>query len=94
MDINLSESAGIPVRWTIVDKNKVKKVKLPTKPATMPNGLLLPPPTVVERIIGRRGRMHGERTVIIPPRKAKMMRISMLDYSGQDFVEAAAVPAL
>ena len=42
IDNSLKLSAGIPDNLTIVDKNSVKKVKLKTKPITIPIGLILP----------------------------------------------------
>jgi len=72
--------AGMPVKLTIVERNRVKKVKLNTKPVTMPNGRFLPPMVVVLRIIGRMGRIHGERIVTTPPIKLNIKRISILSF--------------
>ena len=72
---SLSVSAGMPLTRTIVERKSVKKVKLTTKPVITPNGRAFPvcaPPMVDERIIGRSGRMHGESTVTIPAKKARL----------------------
>jgi hypothetical protein len=47
-------------------------VKLRINPVTIPNGFLFPELTLPERTIGRIGRIHGERIVIIPARKANV----------------------
>ncbi|OGH11687.1 MAG: hypothetical protein A3B38_03290 [Candidatus Levybacteria bacterium RIFCSPLOWO2_01_FULL_36_13] len=66
------KSEGIPLIFTIVDKNRVKKVKLKIKPNTIPNGLFLPDVSTEEdNITGSIGKMHGERIVTIPAIKAK-----------------------
>lgn len=73
---NLKESAGIPLILTMVDKKSVKKVKLAINPVTTPSGRDLPvslPPIDDERIIGRTGRMQGERIVTTPARNEKRM---------------------
>lgn len=73
IDKNRSESAGIPNKRTIVERNKVKNVKLSINPVTTPKARDLPilcPPMLEVRIIGRIGNMHGESTVIIPARNA------------------------
>lgn len=49
----------------------MKKVKLKTKPTTTPNGFCLPDSAVEERIIGKRGKTHGDKTVTKPAKKAK-----------------------
>lgn len=62
---------------TIVDKNKVKKVKLKTKPVITPIGLALPiwvVPMLEDKIIGSIGKMQGERIVIIPARNANIIK--------------------
>ena len=64
-------SEGSPVAFTIEDKKSVKKVKLRINPVIMPRGFFLSPSIVPERTIGKTGRIHGERTVTIPARKAK-----------------------
>ena len=71
-------SAGKPVARMMVARNRVKKVKLPIKPATIPNGLLLPAVgSALPRITGRMGKMQGERMVTRPAIKAKRMRINI-----------------
>ena len=58
----------------MVDKNRVKKVKLKINPKTTPKGFDLPifwSPIVDDRIIGRIGKIQGESIVTIPARKAK-----------------------
>lgn len=70
--------ALIPVAFTRALSPKVARVKLKTKPRTMPSGrrLLLPVPPA--KIIGNRGRMQGERMVTIPARKEKTSKINIL----------------
>lgn len=74
------ESEGIPRTLTILERKRVKKVKLRTKPRTVPSGrardgfapgLLTPE----ERTIGRMGKIQGERMVTSPAIKAKSVRI-------------------
>jgi hypothetical protein len=72
-EINLRLSADIPLRRTIVERKRVKKVKLKTNPATTPIGLDFPislPPKDEDNIIGKIGKMHGESIVTIPAKKA------------------------
>lgn len=75
-----SESEGMPRILTMVERNRVKKVKLRIKPKTIPSGrandgfmpgLLIPE----ERIIGNTGKMQGERIVTSPARKANKIKI-------------------
>jgi len=69
-----NESAGIPLILTNVDKNKVKKVKLKINPVITPNGLFLlifPDSTVEDKIIGKTGKIHGDKIVTTPAKKAK-----------------------
>ena len=70
-----SKLGETPVARTILERNKVKKVKLATNPITTPKGLFLPSPIVEERMIGNSGKMQGERIVTIPARNAKAKRI-------------------
>lgn len=77
IEVNLSKSAEIPVALTISDRNKVKRVKLKINPITIPKGFLRDP-KLPERTIGRIGRMHGERIVMTPAKKANARRIIML----------------
>ena len=68
-----SKSAEIPLIFTIVDKKSVKNVKLAIKPVIIPIDLLFPtstPPTVEDSIIGKIGRIQGDKIVTIPARKA------------------------
>lgn len=81
IDKNRSESAEIPLTLTIVERKRVKKVKLKTNPATTPRGRLFPVVSAVEeRIIGKMGRTQGERIVTTPARKAKAVRKSIYCY--------------
>lgn len=75
-----SESEGMPRILTIVERKRVKKVKLKMKPKTIPSGrardglvpgLLIPE----ERIIGKTGKIQGERIVTNPARKANKINI-------------------
>jgi membrane peptidoglycan carboxypeptidase len=75
IDTNRKLSAGIPLSCTIVDKKSVKKVKLRINPTTTPKGLLRPVVSVVDdRMIGKTGRIHGERIVTIPAKNANAIR--------------------
>jgi hypothetical protein len=73
MDSDLSESAGIPSCLTIVERNSVKKVKLAINPITTPSGLCLPVASLEDRIIGKRGRIHGDNTVTTPAKNANIV---------------------
>lgn len=69
-------SAGIPLSCTMVDRKRVKKVKLSMNPITTPKGRDFPmffPPIVELRMMGKMGRMHGESTVTIPARNANVI---------------------
>ena len=68
-------SAEILVTLTIAERKRVKKVKLSTKPVTIPSGLLFPPVSELERTIGNTGRIQGEKIVMIPLKKANKTRI-------------------
>ena len=68
-------SAEIPVALTIAVRKSVKKVKLKIKPITMPIGRFLLPVKEPERMIGRIGRMQGERIVTMPARRAKRIKM-------------------
>lgn len=73
---SLNESAGMPLKETIVERKRVKKVKLRINPMTTPSGRDFPvscPPMVDERTIGKIGKIHGESTVTIPAKNANMM---------------------
>ena len=73
IDNPLRRFAEIPLIWTIVERNSVKKVKLRINPITTPNGRDLSvfcPPIVEVRIIGKIGKMHGESMVTIPAKNA------------------------
>ena len=74
-----SELAEILVLLTIVDKKRVKKVKLRMKPVTTPHGLerSCRPPILDDKTIGKTGRMQGDRTVMIPAIKANKMSRSI-----------------
>ena len=76
----LKESAGMCSVWTVDVKNSVKKVKLRINPVTIPNGRAFPPPTALERTIGRTGKIHGERTVTIPAINEKRMSNNIFYY--------------
>ena len=58
----------------MAERNSVKKVKLKTKPKTIPRGFLFPEVTPPDKTIGKIGKMQGERIVTIPPKKAKRTR--------------------
>ena len=71
-----SVSAGMPLRRTMVERKRVKKVKLSTNPKTTPRGRDFPvftPPILDVRIIGRIGKIHGESTVTTPAKNANAM---------------------
>lgn len=68
-------SAGIPISFTIDVKNRVKNVKLKTKPNITPSGRFAPPVRELEMIIGKIGSMQGDSTVTMPARKANARRI-------------------
>lgn len=62
-----------------MERNSVKKVKLATKPMIIPKGLDFPKDE--ERIIGKTGKMQGERMVTTPAKKAKTIsKITYLVY--------------
>jgi len=66
-------SAGIPLIRTIVERKSVKKVKLKINPITTPTGRDLPvftPPILEVSMIGKMGKIQGERTVITPAKNA------------------------
>ena len=70
----LNRSAETPVSLTRVDKLRVKKVKLRIKPVTIPKGFLFPVPIEPDRTIGNIGKIHGERIVTTPAKKAKKIK--------------------
>ncbi len=70
----LIRSDGTPVAFIIKERNKVKKVKLKIKPKTIPSGFFLSDVMEELKIIGRIGRIQGERIVTIPAKKAKSRR--------------------
>jgi len=74
MERERRESAGILKKLTREDKNRVKKVKEAIKPRTTPSGFLLPDLSTEERIIGRSGRIQGERIVTNPAMKANTIK--------------------
>jgi len=73
-----SASAETPVALTRAASASVKKVKLSTNPVTMPSGRFLSPGTAPDKMMGNKGKMHGERIVTIPAIKAKNIRINMI----------------
>ena len=77
-------SDDIPVAFTIVERKRVKSVKLKTNPTTMPIGRLCPPDNEPERTMGSTGKIQGERTVTSPPKKAKRKRIIEKAYSHNE----------
>ena len=77
IETNLNEPAGIPLSLTIVDRKSVKNVKLPMNPRTTPRGFCFPDPSAEDKMIGSSGKIHGDKTVTIPARKAKAMRRNM-----------------
>jgi len=60
----------MPLSRTIVERKRVKKVKLPINPITTPKGFCFPDTSAEERMIGRSGKMQGDKTVTMPARKA------------------------
>lgn len=81
----LSVSAGICRIFTIADKNSVKNVKLAIKPKTIPNGFDLSdflPPTVEDKMIGKIGKMHGDKIVITPAINANNIKSNIRYCSG------------
>ena len=73
----LNDSEGMPESLTIVDKNNVKKVKLNINPEITPKGLALPiwvVPIEEDKIIGRIGKMQGDKIVTIPAKNAKIIK--------------------
>lgn len=77
-EIFRKKSALKPVNFTIEVKKSVKKVKLKRNPSMIPKGFFLPSLTEPERIIGKTGKIQGERIVTIPAKKAKPIKISIL----------------
>lgn len=68
------DPAGIPVSWTIDDKNSVKNEKLATKPRTTPIGrdiLVFLSSMEEDNTIGNMGKIQGDKIVTIPARNAK-----------------------
>lgn len=91
MENNRKKSAGIPKILTMEVKNKVKKVKLATKPIITPTGRVqFPtcPPIMEVNIIGSMGKIQGERIVTTPAKKANATRIII----EQFYQEACQVP--
>lgn len=85
---SLKISAGIPLILTIVERNKVKKVKLKMKPITIPIGRLIPVVSIEDdKTTGKIGRMQGESIVTIPAKKAKAISkiINYLIFSRSSF---------
>ncbi len=69
------DPAGIPVSWTIDERNSVKNEKLATKPTTTPIGrdlLVFLSPIDEDRTIGNIGKMQGDNMVTIPARNEKI----------------------
>jgi len=68
-----SRLGDTPLILTIIERKRVKKVKLNTNPKTTPIGRALPvsfPPMVEVRIIGRIGKIQGDSIVTIPAKNA------------------------
>lgn len=61
----------MPVALTIVDKKRVKKVKLPINPVITPSGRFFPPLREPDKTTGSTGRMQGDKIVTNPAIKAK-----------------------
>ena len=79
--MNLRESAGIPLICTMVERKSVNSVKLEMNPTTTPVGRALPVfllPTDDERMIGRMGRMHGDKIVTTPAKNANAISNIMI----------------
>jgi hypothetical protein len=82
---DLNESPGIPLAVTIVERKSVKKVKLRIKPVITPSGRAFPlsfPPIVEESTIGNIGKIHGDRIVTTPAKKAKIIRRIICFYNS------------
>ena len=63
----------MPLKLTIVERNRVKNVKLRTNPITTPIGRDFPislPPIVEDRTIGRIGKIQGDKIVMTPAKNA------------------------
>ena len=77
---------------TIVVRKSVKKVKLRTKPKIMPNGRFLSP-LMPERTIGRIGKIHGDKIVTIPAKKANSNKsiIVILFYNSLFYTNSQVV---
>ena len=73
-------SEEMPVSLTMVERKRVKKVKLTIKPITTPNGLLFPLSIPPDSTIGSTGKMHGDNIVTNPAMKANATRIIILNY--------------
>lgn len=74
---NLNESADILIILIIVERKSVKKVKLKTKPTTIPIGRPFPvslSPIDEDKMIGNIGKIQGDKTVTIPARNEKIIR--------------------
>lgn len=73
----LKDSEGMPDSLTMVERKRVKKVKLKINPVITPIGLALPisvVPIEEDRMIGKIGRMQGERIVTTPAKNAKTIK--------------------
>src|SRR5437016_5530880 len=66
-----------PVACTIAVSARVKNVKLMIRPKMMPRGLNLPFVVPADSIAGRIGKMHGDRIVKIPAKKANKINSGM-----------------
>jgi hypothetical protein len=63
----------------MLDRKRVKNVKLKTNPVTIPKGLLLPLVSKEdERIIGKTGSIQGDNIVTTPATNANITKIIIL----------------
>jgi len=68
---NLKVSAEIPLKETIVERKSVKRVKLAMNPIITPTGRDFP--IAEERMIGKIGKIQGDKIVTMPAKKAKII---------------------
>jgi hypothetical protein len=68
-----NEPAGIPLNCTMVERKRVKNVKLAINPTTTPigrNTSFSLSPIDDERTMGKIGRIHGDKIVTSPAKNA------------------------
>jgi hypothetical protein len=72
-----NQLASIPIALTTYDRRAVARVKLTMKPVIMPIGRCLLSGVPLAKIIGKRGRIQGERIVTNPAMKAYPITMNM-----------------